>query len=330
MAVRANRALYPAGIVLRVQGPGDARGQQGVHQDPQDRGRVHDLSFRRRFRGLVHELADWEDHYREHVGAGSGHYKFRRLYYRGAYGAERALHSHASRRAAVRAARRERDRGCVEFLGCGGRDHYLAVPGRPCPRGRVRRLELAPMPWRQAMSGRAEQEVWTRKLAIPPAALTTLAQPLAGGSACAAGRERPDGDNDESPNNTRPGPLAEAPDRQAHSSMLRANSTAVAARSRRTRRAPYAACAEVHAGRWRCIKIRPRRCLRRRGRDCLPCEELQITARRAADLYAATGRGRVCRRRTRMVDMGGARSGPAGQLPCLRAVALHYGIGELG
>ena len=46
----------------------------------------------------------------------------------------------------------------------------------------------------------------------------------------------------------------------------------------------YAAEAEVHAERWRCIKIRPSRCLRHRGRDCLPSEELRITARRAAAL----------------------------------------------
>src|SRR5262249_14028372 len=45
-----------------------------------------------------------------------------------------------------------------------------------------------------------------------------------------------------------------------------------------------AAEAEVHAERWRCIKIRPRRCLRRRGWDCLPREDLLITARRAADM----------------------------------------------
>ena len=43
-----------------------------------------------------------------------------------------------------------------------------------------------------------------------------------------------------------------------------------------------AAEAEVHAEPWRCIKIRPRRSLRRRGRDCLPCEELLITACRPA------------------------------------------------
>ena len=48
------------------------------------------------------------------------------------------------------------------------------------------------------------------------------------------------------------------------------------------RRTRGAAEAEVHAERRRCIKIRPRRCLRRRGQDCLPCEALQITARRPA------------------------------------------------
>jgi hypothetical protein len=48
-----------------------------------------------------------------------------------------------------------------------------------------------------------------------------------------------------------------------------------------------AAEAEGHAERRRCIKIRPRRCLRGLDRDCQPCEELLITARRAADLYAS-------------------------------------------
>lgn len=47
---------------------------------------------------------------------------------------------------------------------------------------------------------------------------------------------------------------------------------------------PHAAEAEVHAERRRCIKIRPHRCLRGLGGDCQPCEELLITARRAADL----------------------------------------------
>src|SRR5215468_2574007 len=44
-APRAIPALHPASIVLRVQAPGGRPGQQGVHQGPQDRGRVHDLSF---------------------------------------------------------------------------------------------------------------------------------------------------------------------------------------------------------------------------------------------------------------------------------------------
>ena len=52
------------------------------------------------------------------------------------------------------------------------------------------------------------------------------------------------------------------------------------ARSPDWNHAPGAAEAEVHAEPWRCIKIRSRRSLRRRGRDCLPCEELLITARR--------------------------------------------------
>ena len=61
--------------------------------------------------------------------------------------------------------------------------------------------------------------------------------------------------------------------------------------SHRWPRMPYAACrrlhraeAEVHAGRWRCMKIRPRRCLPDRGRDCQPYEGLVTTARRAAAL----------------------------------------------
>ena len=63
---RATHALHPVSVVLRVQGPGDARGrQQGIYQDPQDRGRVHDVSFHRRHQGLVHEPANWEDHNRE-------------------------------------------------------------------------------------------------------------------------------------------------------------------------------------------------------------------------------------------------------------------------
>jgi hypothetical protein len=42
-----------------------------------------------------------------------------------------------------------------------------------------------------------------------------------------------------------------------------------------------AALAELHAERRRCIKIRPRRCLRGLDRDCQSCEELLITARQA-------------------------------------------------
>jgi hypothetical protein len=45
--------------------------------------------------------------------------------------------------------------------------------------------------------------------------------------------------------------------------------------------ARFAALAELHAERRRCIKIRPRRGLRGLDRDCQPCEELLITARRA-------------------------------------------------
>jgi hypothetical protein len=63
-----------------------------------------------------------------------------------------------------------------------------------------------------------------------------------------------------------------------------------------------AAEAEVHAERWQCIKIRPRRRLRRRGRDCLPCEELQITARRAA-MRGPRHPRRSLVRHTNLVDM---------------------------
>src|SRR5215468_9028228 len=144
-APRAIPALHPASIVLRVQAPGGRPGQQGVHQGPQDRGRVHDLSFHRRRHGLVHEPANWEDHYRARERAGEGHHTFRRLYYRGAYGAERALHSRASRREAVRAPHRERNRGQAGVLGHGAPPgHHLAVPARPCPRERVRRADLEP------------------------------------------------------------------------------------------------------------------------------------------------------------------------------------------
>src|SRR5215510_3760727 len=142
-APRAIPALHPASIVLRVQAPGGRPGQQGVHQGPQDRGRVHDLSFHWRRHGLVHEPANWEDHYRARERAGEGHHTFRRLYYRGAYGAERALHSRASRREAVRAAHRERDRGQAGVLGHGAPPgHHLAVPAWPCPGERVHRAEL--------------------------------------------------------------------------------------------------------------------------------------------------------------------------------------------
>jgi hypothetical protein len=76
-------------------------------------------------------------------GAGEGHHTCRRLYYRGAYGAQRALpDSHASRIEAVRAAHRERDRGQAGVLGRGERGHHLAVPAWPCPSERVCRLEL--------------------------------------------------------------------------------------------------------------------------------------------------------------------------------------------
>ncbi len=56
-------------------------------------------------------------------------------------GAERPPHSHASRREAVRAAYRERDRRCAEVLDREG-GHRLAVPAWPCPGGRVRRPGL--------------------------------------------------------------------------------------------------------------------------------------------------------------------------------------------
>jgi len=58
-------------------------------------------------------------------------------------GPERALHSHASRREAVRAAHRERDRGQAGVLGRGEPRHNLAVPAWPCPGERVCRLELS-------------------------------------------------------------------------------------------------------------------------------------------------------------------------------------------
>ena len=76
--------------------------------------------------------------------------------------------------------------------------------------------------------------------------------------------------------------------------------------------------AEVHAEPWRCIKIRSRRSLRRRGRDCLPCEELLITARRPADmrrflillreLGSGAERGSLCARRG---AGSGRRGGPS-------------------
>ncbi len=67
-------ALHPASIVLRVPGPGDAHGQQGVHQDPQDRGRVHDLPFTGAFAASFTNLQNREDHHREHEWAGEGHH----------------------------------------------------------------------------------------------------------------------------------------------------------------------------------------------------------------------------------------------------------------
>jgi hypothetical protein len=66
-------------------------------------------------------------------------------------------------------------------------------------------------------------------------------------------------------------------------SMPRTNGRPTLARSRLTWRAPFAAEAGVHAERWRCIKKRPRRCLRGRGRDC-------HIARRAHDNRAPSRR----------------------------------------
>src|SRR5215470_4945895 len=104
MVDRATHALYLRRVVLRVPGPGDARGQRGVHQDPEGRGRVHDVSFHRPLLGLAHERANREDHHREDERAGEVLRESGRLFYRGAYRAERALPSRASRREAVRAA----------------------------------------------------------------------------------------------------------------------------------------------------------------------------------------------------------------------------------
>jgi hypothetical protein len=57
-----------------------------------------------------------------------------------------------------------------------------------------------------------------------------------------------------------------------------------------------AAEAEVHAERWRCIKIRPRRCPRRRGRDCLPVRRaLNNRARSRRSGWVRTAR-KPCRR----------------------------------
>jgi hypothetical protein len=72
---------------------------------------------------------------------------------RGAYGAERALLSHASQREAVRAAHRERDRGQAGVLGRGERGHHLAFPQRSRPGGRVRRVELRDYPGPRGASG---------------------------------------------------------------------------------------------------------------------------------------------------------------------------------
>src|SRR5215472_6014855 len=47
MVDRATHALHPRRVVLRVPGPGYARGQRGVHQGPHGRGRVHDVSVHR-------------------------------------------------------------------------------------------------------------------------------------------------------------------------------------------------------------------------------------------------------------------------------------------
>lgn len=57
------------------------------------------------------------------------HHTSRRLFYRGAYGAERAPHSHASRREAVRAAHREHDAGALRFSIANGVITSLSLHG---------------------------------------------------------------------------------------------------------------------------------------------------------------------------------------------------------
>src|SRR5262249_13318979 len=91
---------------------------------------------------LVHEPANWEGHYRARERAGKVLRPPRRLFYRGAYRAERPLHPRASRPAAIRAARRKRDRGQADVLDLGKRGHHFAVPAWPRPSERVRRAEL--------------------------------------------------------------------------------------------------------------------------------------------------------------------------------------------
>src|SRR5262249_58591017 len=108
-------------------------------------------------------------------------------YYRGAYGAERALLSLASRREAVRAAHRERDSGQAGVLGRGERGHHLAVPERSRRGGRVRRVEL-----RTTAAGIAAGRAQSRALAL------LIARPASGRSrrlgrlvlACETGQHR--------------------------------------------------------------------------------------------------------------------------------------------
>jgi hypothetical protein len=85
-----------------------------------------------------------------------------------------------------------------------------------------------------------------------------------------------------------------------------------------------AAEAEVHAERWQCIKIRSRCCLRRRGRDFLPCEELQITARGAAVRLGFGFVWVIAGCRAELADLAcraAARSGEGGAVP-RRYIAL--------
>src|SRR5215469_15333137 len=91
-------------------------------------------------------LANREDHYRARERAGEVLRSPRRLFYRSAYGAKRAVHSHASPREAVRAAHRGRDRGTAAVLGRRGREPYLRIPARSRPGERLRRAELALQP----------------------------------------------------------------------------------------------------------------------------------------------------------------------------------------